>query len=130
MIKMNFVEYIKENPRKILENITSYLTIFVGILSFLIAYGTGFGINAETIAIIVTVSAGLNRVLTFIRVTFLKEKIEENKSENEKNIIANGDYEPKDDYSDGTIPESPIYNLNIEAKEDEIYPVESTEEGA
>ena len=74
---MNIIEYIKQNPRKILENITSYITIIIGFLGIIITYGAGFGLNGENIAIIVTISAVLNRVLTIIRVNFLKDRITE-----------------------------------------------------
>jgi len=72
---MEIIEYIKENPRKLLENITSYITILVGILGIIIAEGTGIGLSTEIIAQIVTMTAVLNRVLTYMRVTFLKKEI-------------------------------------------------------
>ncbi|MEA4956855.1 hypothetical protein SDC9_07400 [bioreactor metagenome] len=76
------INYIKQNPRKILENITSYITIIIGFLGIIITYGAGFGLNGENIAIIVTISALLNRVLTIIRVNFLKDQITEPEEDN------------------------------------------------
>ncbi len=75
------INYIRTNPRKILENITSYITIITGFLGILITYGAGFGLNAENIALIVTISALLNRALTFIRVNFLKDTINDLETE-------------------------------------------------
>ena len=72
---MKIIEYIKNNPRRILENLTSYLTIITALLGIIIAEGTGIGLSPEFIAQTVAMSAILNRVLTYIRVTFLKEEI-------------------------------------------------------
>jgi hypothetical protein len=69
---MNLVKYLKENPRKILENLTSYLTIIIALLGVLIAEGSGIGLTPEFIASTVAVTAILNRILTFIRVNYLK----------------------------------------------------------
>ena len=72
---MKIIEYIKNNPRRILENTTSYLTIITALLGIIIAKGTGIGLSPEFIAQIVAISAILNRVLTYIRITFLKDEI-------------------------------------------------------
>jgi len=68
----NMVIFLKNNWRKILENITSYLAILVGFCGVLITNGAGIGLSPKVIATIVTVSAVANRILTYIRVTFLK----------------------------------------------------------
>jgi len=67
------IKYLKDNPRKIFENLTSYLTIFVGILGIIISYGTGLGLSPEVLAYVVTLTAIANRIITYIRITFLKE---------------------------------------------------------
>ncbi len=80
-MKMNLIRYLKNNPRKILENLTSYLTIIVAILGFLIAEGSAIGLSPEIIASTVTVAAILNRILTYIRVNYLKNEIIELESD-------------------------------------------------
>jgi len=72
---MKLKEFIRQNPRKILENLTSYLAIIIGLLGILTAYGLEMGLTPENIAKIVTATIILNRVLTYIRVNYLKEQI-------------------------------------------------------
>lgn len=75
------IEYIRENPRKILENITSYLTIIIAIIGYIGAYGAGYGLNPEVIGGLIALSAMLNRILTILRVDFLKDQIQEPSSD-------------------------------------------------
>ena len=84
---MKLIEYIKKNPRKILENLTSYLTIAIAILGVLIAEGAGIGLTPEFIAQLVALTAILNRCMTFVRVNFLKEEIEKSETKEEEPII-------------------------------------------
>lgn len=79
------INYIRTNPRKILENITSYITIITGFLGILITYGAGYGLNAEVVGGIIALSAMLNRILTILRVDFLKDEIKDLETEKESN---------------------------------------------
>lgn len=82
---MKLIEYVKSNPRKILENITSYLTIIIAILGYIGAYGAGYGLNGEVIGGVIALSAMLNRILTILRVDFLKDEIRDLEIEKESN---------------------------------------------
>ncbi|WP_054834520.1 hypothetical protein [Methanobrevibacter arboriphilus] len=79
------INYIKQNPRKILENITGYLTIIIAILGgYIGAYGAGYGLNAEVVGGgVIALSAMLNRILTILRVDFLKDEIRDLETEKE-----------------------------------------------
>jgi len=72
-IVKKLIDYLRNNPRKIFENLTSYLTIFVGILGIIVSYGAGLGLSPEVLAYVVTLTAIANRIITYIRITFLKE---------------------------------------------------------
>nr|WP_302578236.1 hypothetical protein [Methanobrevibacter arboriphilus] len=75
------INYIRTNPRKILENITSYITIIIAILGYIGAYGAGYGLNAEVVGGVIALSAMLNRILTILRVDFLKDEIKDLETE-------------------------------------------------
>lgn len=75
------INYIRTNPRKILENITGYLTIIIAILGYIGAYGAGYGLNAEVVGGVIALSAMLNRILTILRVDFLKDEIKDLETE-------------------------------------------------
>ena len=92
---MNTIEYIKENPRKIVENLTSYLTIATAIGAFIIAEGAGFGADPLLLAKIGAITAITNRMVTYLRVTYLKDKMDHMEFEQE---LECKDEEPEDDF--------------------------------
>jgi len=73
------MRYLKNNQR-IAENISSYITMLVGLLGLIMAEKTGI-LTLEIIIIAMIILTVLNRVLTNIYVSFLKKEIKKLKKE-------------------------------------------------
>ena len=73
------MRYLKNNQR-IAENISSYITMLVGLLGLIMAEKTGI-LTLEIIIIAMIILTVLNRVLTNIHVSFLKKEIKKLKKE-------------------------------------------------